>query len=56
MCMHGLYSIAMMACLAFGEDPTTMVFDQAMLRSHLGECFMKGRLQPFLTIKKRRKT
>ena len=32
-----------------------MVFDQAMLRSHLGECFMKGHLQPFLTIKNEEK-
>ena len=52
----GLYAIATMTCLAFAEDPTTVVFDQAMLRSHLGECFMKGRLQPFPTIKKRRIT
>ena len=29
--------------------------DQAMLRSHLGECFMKGHLQPFLTIKNEEK-
>ena len=50
----GLYAIATMGCLAFGDDPTTVVFDQSMLRSHLGECYTKKHLEPFLVIKKRR--
>ena len=52
----GLYAIATLVCLAFGEDPTTVVFGQAMLRSHLGECFMKRHLELFPIIKKRRIT
>lgn len=52
----GLYAIATLVCLAFGEDPTTVVFDQAMMRSHLGECFMKKHLELFPIIKKRRIT
>ena len=32
--MCGIYAIATIACLAFGEDPTTMVLDQAMLKPH----------------------
>ena len=50
----GLYAIATLVCLAFGEDPTTVVFDQDMLRSHLGECFMNKGLELFPVIKKRR--
>ena len=50
----GLYAIATMVCLAFGDDPTTVVFDQSMLRSHLGECYTKKHLEPFPVIKKRR--
>jgi len=46
-----LYAIATMVCLAFGEDPTAIVFDQSMLRSHLGECFTKKCLKPFPLIK-----
>ena len=49
----GLYAIATMVCPAFGNDPTTVVFDQSMLRSHLGECYIK-RLEPFPVIKKKR--
>ena len=48
----GLYAIATMVCLAFGDDPTTVVFDQSMLRSHLGECYTKKHLEPFPVIKK----
>ena len=32
----GFYAIATMVCLAFRNDPTTVVFDQSMLKSHLG--------------------
>ena len=52
----GPYDIAMVACLAFREDPTNMIFDQVMLRSHLGECFMKGHLQPFQRLKTKNNT
>ena len=50
----GLYAIAIMTCLAYGEDPTSLVFDNTMLRPHLLECFEKKSLQPFPISKRRR--
>ena len=42
-----LYAIAIMTCLAYGEDPTCVVINKEMLRPHLVECFEKKHLQPF---------
>ena len=50
----GLYAIAIMMALAFGEDPALLVFDQNSLRGHLGECFETGNIQLFPTVKKKR--
>ena len=50
----GLYAIAIMTALAFGQDPALLVFDQDSMRAHLGECFEVGYLQPFPVVKKRR--
>ena len=52
----GLYTIAIMTCLAYGEDPTCLVFDKTMLRPHLVECFERKSLQPFPISKGRRVT
>ena len=43
----GLYAIAIITCLAYREDPTCVVFDKAMLRPYLVECFEKKCLQLF---------
>lgn len=50
----GLYAIANMTALAFGQDPALLVFNQNSLRTHLGECFEAGYIQPFPAVKKRR--
>lgn len=50
----GLYAIAIMTALAYGEDPALLVFDQNGLRRHLGECFEAGYIQLFPVVKKRR--
>ena len=38
----GLYAIAIMTALAYGQDPALFIFDQNNLRTHLGECFKAG--------------
>jgi len=47
----GLYAIAIITCLAYGEDPTCLVFDKTMLRPHLVECFEKRAFTHFLSVK-----
>ena len=34
----GLYAVATLTCLAFGHDPTEIIFDQDALRPHLTQC------------------
>ena len=50
----GLYAVAVMTALAFGQDPAVLVFHQNSLRTHLGECFQTGYIQLFPAVKKRR--
>ena len=38
----GLFAIAVMTSLAFGEDPSTVSYDQNKLRRHLIDCITKG--------------
>jgi hypothetical protein len=35
----GLFAIAIATAIAFGADPTKLLFDQAALQSHLVQCF-----------------
>ena len=44
----GLYAIAILTYLAFGNDPTAVVFDQAALRPHLIQCLEKKLIDCFL--------
>ena len=50
----GLYAIATATAIAFGIDPTTIIFSQDEMRSHLGLCLERSRLEPFPVRKKRR--
>jgi len=43
----GLYAIATLTCLAFGNDPTEVIFDQVALRPHLIQCLEKGFIDCF---------
>ena len=43
----GLFAIAVMTSLAFGEDPSTVSYDQDKLRRHLIDCITKGELSLF---------
>ena len=43
----GLFAIAFAAAICSGENPVTKVFDQAMMRLHLKDCFIKGRIDSF---------
>ena len=49
----GLHAIAMVTCLAFGQDPTTVVFNDDELRPHLSNIFETKKISVF-PIKKRR--
>ena len=43
----GLFAIAVITSLAFGEDPSTVSYDQYNLRRHLIDCITKGELSLF---------
>ena len=43
----GLYAIAFATALCKGIDPTTVSFDQSMMRTHLWECLEKGHIEEF---------
>ena len=43
----GLFAIAVITSRAFGEDPSTVNYDQSNLRSHLVDCITKGELSLF---------
>ena len=43
----GLFAIAVITSLAFGEDPSTVSYDQDNLRRHLIDCITKGELSLF---------
>ena len=45
---RGLFAIAAMTSLAFGEDPSTVSYDQDKLRRHLIDCITKGDCLCFL--------
>ena len=50
----GLYAIATLTCLALNVDPTSVVFDQEQLRTHLIRCLEKEEISEFPVIKRRR--
>ena len=50
----GLYTIAVATSLAHQVDPTTVIFEENEMRSHLAECFMKQKLTSFPTKKRTR--
>jgi len=43
----GLFAVAMATALAWGEDPSLLVFEQARMRKHLLDCFRRNLLLPF---------
>ena len=52
----GLYAIAVAVALAYELDPTTFIFEQNELRSHLANCFVNQHLTQFLTKRTRKAT
>lgn len=48
----GLYAVAVMTAMAFGQDPALLMFEQNSLRTHLGEYFQTGYIQLFPAVKK----
>ncbi len=49
-----LYAMAVATCLILKDDPTTAVFHQDELRTHLCQCLEKGTITLFPVTKKRR--
>jgi len=43
----GLFAVAYTQRLISGMDPTTVVFDQDLMREHLRSCLSVGKLEPF---------
>lgn len=43
----GLFSIAFLTALCYGDDPTTVSFHHSLLRSHLIRCFEAKIMSPF---------
>ena len=43
----GLFSIAFAAAICSGGNPATKVFDRALMRQHLKDCFIKRRISSF---------
>ena len=52
----GLYAIAIATALAYEVDPSTLLFEQNEMRTHLANCFMRQHLTQFPTKKTRRTT
>ena len=50
----GLYALAICTALAFGHDPTQVIFNQEDMRSHLVECFQRKNMEPFPVLKRKR--
>ena len=51
-----LFAMAVITHLAIGEDPTTVIFDQDGLRSHLTMLLESGNIYPFPVLRKRRQS
>ena len=43
----GLFAIAYAVELAFGEDPSNVVYDQVRMRTHLSKALVDGHIKPF---------
>ena len=43
----GLYALAFATSLAYGHDPSTINYNQGMMRKHLIECFENKKMVPF---------
>jgi hypothetical protein len=43
----GLFAIANATAIAFGRDPGTETFQQALMRNHLIACFKQKKMEPF---------
>ena len=52
----GLYAIAIATALAYEVDPSTSLFEQNIMRTHLANCFMRQHLAQFPTKKTQRTT
>ena len=49
----GLYAIAILTTLAFGNDPTKIVYHQDEMRPHLKQCFESGTITEFPILQRR---
>ncbi len=52
----GLYAIAIATSLAYGIDPSQLIFDQQEMRCHFVDCLSSQSLKPFPVRKKLRVT
>ena len=52
----GLYAVAILIHLAFGNDPTSVSFDQAAMRPHLIQSLENGLINCFPVLQKRRRS
>ena len=43
----GCFAIAFSVSLLYGEDPSTLVYEQEMLREHIVNCFTRKHFLPF---------
>ena len=52
----GLFAIAYITHLAFGQDPALFTFSQDKMREHLIQCIERGVMHPFPVLKSKRPT
>ena len=50
----GLYAVAYITHIAFGDDPSLVIFNQSKMREHLLKCLEEQQMQPFPIMKKLR--
>ena len=50
----GLFAAAYATSIAYGQDPSSIVYNQALMREHLFKCLEAKRMIPFPSIRKRR--
>ena len=45
--MSGVFAIAYITSIMFGDDPTLCIYKNDMMRRHLYQCLVSGKLTPF---------
>ena len=48
----GLYAVANITHIAFGDDPSLVIFNQSKMREHLLKCLEEQKMQSFPILKK----